>query len=200
MKTSNFNTGKTTRFFGLTLAVLLAIGLNAFTVNAQTPFKNVTGSQIKVDGTSNIHDWTMSATGFSSEGICVLNGSQLQDLTALSFALPVTNLKGKDDLLNTRAHKALKAELFNKITFKLTNATIESKQKIIKAMGNLTIGGVTKSVTLQASYTVDGDEITFKGSEVLKMSEYSIKPPTFMMGALKVADPVTVNFILKVKN
>lgn len=200
MKTSNLNTGKTTIFFGLTLAVLLALSLNAFTVNNQTPFKNVRGSLIKVKGTSNIHDWTMSATSFSSEGTYVLNGSQLQEVTALNFTLPVTNLKGKEDLLNTRAHKALKAEQFNKITFKLTSATVVPQQKIIKAMGNLTIRGVTKSVDLQAAYTVEGNEVTFKGTEVLKMSEYNIKPPVFMMGALKVADQVTINFILKVKN
>lgn len=199
MKTSNFNKGRVTRVLGRMIAIVLVISLNAFTVNEQTPFKAVGGSQIKVNGTSNIHDWTMSATSFTCDGTYVLEGNQLVDVTALSFTLPVKNLKGKEDLLNTRAHKALKAEQHNKISFKLTNATVVPQQKVIKAVGNLTIGGVTKPVALQATYTVNGDEVTFKGAEALKMSEYGLKAPTFMMGALKVADAVNIDITLKLK-
>lgn len=200
MKTSNYHTGKTKRYLGRILALVLAISLNAFTVNEQTPFKAAGGSQIKVNGTSNIHDWTMNAASFSCEGTYVQNDGQLVDVSALNFTLPVVNLKGKEDLLNTRAHKALKAEQFNKITFKLTNADVVQQQRIIKAAGNLTIGGVTKPVTLQTAYTVNGNELICKGSKSLKMSEYGLKTPTFMMGALKVADEVTIDITLKLKN
>jgi polyisoprenoid-binding protein YceI len=74
------------------------------------------------------------------------------------------------------------------------------QQKVIKATGNLTIAGVTKPVALQTTYTVNGDEVVCKGSKTLKMSEYGIKAPTFMMGALKVADEVTIDLSLKLKN
>ena len=198
MKTLNLRNTK--RYFGRIASLILVISLTAFTVNETTPFKNVGGSQLKVNGTSNIHDWTMNATGFTCEGNVVLKGGQLEDISALSFTLPVANLKGKEDLLNTRAHKALKAEQYNKITFKLTNATVVPQQKIIKAAGNLTIAGVTKPIVLQTNYAVNGDEITFKGSEAIKMSDFNIKAPSFMMGALKVADAVTIDITLKLKN
>lgn len=190
----------TKKYFGRIAGLILAISLTAFTVNETTQFKNVSGSQLKVNGTSNIHDWTMNASSFTCEGNVVLKGDQLQDISALSFTLPVANLKGKEDLLNTRAHKALKAEQFNKITFKLTNATVVPQQKVIKAAGNLTIAGVTKPIVLQTNYAVSGNEITFKGSEAIKMSDFNIKAPTFMMGALKVADAVTIDITLKLKN
>lgn len=200
MKSLNFNTGNTRRNFLRMLALVMVIGFTAFTVNDQTPFKVAGGSQIKVDGTSNIHDWTMNATSFACEGTYVLNGGQLVDVTALSFTLPVANLKGKEDLLNTRAHKALKADQHNKISFKLTKADVVAAQKVIKVAGNLTIGGVTKPVTLQTNYTVNGDELICKGSKSIKMSEFGIKAPSFMMGALKVADAVTIDLNLKLKN
>lgn len=200
MKTFNLNTSKTRRNFGRMLALILTITFSAFSVNEQTPFKVAGGSQIKVNGTSNIHDWNMSATNFACEGTYVLNGSQLVDVTALNFSLPVTNLKGKEDLLNTRAHKALKAEQHNKITFKLTKADVVAGQKMIKAAGNLTIGGVTKPVALQTTYTVNGDELIVKGSKAIKMSEFGLKAPSFMMGALKVADEVTIDINMKLKN
>lgn len=200
MKVLNENTSKTKNYLRGILALIFVTSLTAFTIYEASPFKNVTGSQIKVNGTSNIHDWVMDASSFTCEGSFVLKGGKLEDLSSLSFSLPVANLKGKENLLNTRAHKALKADQFNKITFKSTDATILPQQKTIKVNGNLTIAGTTRAVTLQANYTVNGNEITCKGTEEIKMSNFNIKAPSFMMGALKVADKVTVDFTLKLKN
>jgi len=200
MKHSNLNTSKTAKYLGGILTFLLVGGLAAFTIVETRPFKSVGGSQITVRGTSNIHDWSMSATAFNCEGSFVMKGEQLQDVSTLSFSLPVNNLKGKEDLLNTRAHKALKAEQFNKIAFTLTNATVVPQQKIITASGNLTIAGLTKVIILQTAYTVNGDEITCRGSKSVKMSDFNVKAPTFMMGALKVANEVTIDITLKLKN
>jgi hypothetical protein len=38
--------------------------------------------------------------------------------------------------------------------------------------------------------------IRFKGSKQFKMTEYGVKPPTLMLGTMKVGDPVTVSFDL----
>lgn len=200
MKRLNVNISKLKNQVRQLVTLVFIIGMGSLVAQAQTPFKNVAGSQIKVNGTSNIHDWTMSATSFSVDGTLILKGDQLQDVTALNFTLPVTNLKGKEDLLNTRAHKALKADQFNRITFKLSNATVVASQKIIKVTGNLTIAGVTKPITLQANYTVSGNEVTFKETTPVKMSDFNIKAPSFMMGALKVANEVSIEITLKVKN
>ncbi len=170
------------------------------TTSAQNTYKIGAGSQIKVIGTSNIHDWDMTAVNFAFDAKFTVEGTDVQDVSALSFVLPVKNLKGKEDLLNSRAHKALKEEQFDKISFKLTDAVIVPQQNIIKATGNLTISGVTKKVLIQTTYTVGADEnITCKGSKAIKMSEYNIKAPSFMMGALKVADEVTIDILLKLK-
>ncbi|WP_304063459.1 YceI family protein [Pedobacter glucosidilyticus] len=169
-------------------------------VSAQTAYKVSTGSQIKVIGTSNIHDWDMTAINFICDANFTVKGTDVQDVSALSFVLPVKNLKGKEDLLNSRAHKALKEEQFDKIAFKLIDATVIPQQNIIKATGNLTISGVTKKVLIQTTYTVGADEsITCRGSKTIKMSEFNIKAPSFMMGALKVADDVTIDILLKLR-
>ena len=171
------------------------------TVVAQSVYKVSPSSTIKVIGTSNIHDWEMKANTFTCEGNFELKGNQLLDLKSLSFSLPITNLKSKESLLNTRAYKALKAEEFSKITFKLTDATIVPAQKLIKSTGNLTIGGVTNVVTLNSYYTINADKsLTCKGSKDLKMTDFKIKPPVFMLGALKTADAITIDYVLNLKN
>lgn len=165
--------------------------------SAQT-YKAVAGSEIKVIGTSNIHDWTMVATSTTGEAQLTVKGGQLSDITALTFTLPVKNLKGKEDLLNSRAYKAMKADKNPNITYKLSSATVTGD--VIKSTGALTISGVTKEVTLQAKGTENADgTITVTGSRKIKMSEFGVQPPSFMLGALKVADEVTVSFTLKLR-
>lgn len=192
---------KTGKYLSIFLSLLLTLSIISFTneAKAQTSYRIMPGSKISVNGTSNIHDWTMLATSFSSEGILTLKGEQLTDLSALSFSLPVTNLKSKDDLMNTRAYKTLKSTQFSKITFKLSQANITSSQKMINATGNLTIAGKTNQITLLTNYVVNGEEITFKGSKPIKMSDYGIKSPSFMMGALKTGNEVSIDILLKLK-
>lgn len=187
--------------FSFLLAILVVFSISAFAPKADDPYKIITSSSIKVLGTSNMHDWNMVADNFTCEGNFTVKNGVLQDVTSLQFSLPVTNLKGKESLLNSRAHKALNAEKFKTITFKLTNATVNSTQKVINATGNLTISGVTKVISLKTNYVVNADQsITCRGSEALKMSSHGVKAPSFMMGALKTGDAVTIDFVLKLKN
>lgn len=184
----------------LSLIALLSISVITQKVFAQAPYKAIAGSQIKVLGTSNLHDWDMTSAYFNCEGNLTLTDGVLKDINSLSFVLPVKNLKAKEDLMNTRAYKALKESDFDKISFKLTEANVVSQQKIIKATGNLTIGGVTNKITLQTTYTVNADEsITCKGTKLIKMTDYKINPPSFMMGALKTGNEVTIDLQLKLK-
>jgi len=41
--------------------------------------------------------------------------------------------------------------------------------------------------------------IACSGSEKLKMTDYKIKPPVFMLGALKTGDVLNINFSLTFK-
>ena len=145
---SNQNLTAKKIIFSILTCGLLFFGI---TVLAQSIYKVSPNSSIKVIGTSNIHDWDMKANAFVCEGNFDFKGNQLLDVKSLSFSLPITNLKSKESLLNTRAYKALKAEQFSKITFKLTSATVVASQKLIKSTGNLTIGGVTNVVTLNSN-------------------------------------------------
>lgn len=164
---------------------------------AQT-YKIAPGSEIKVAGTSNIHDWTMQSNTVSGEAQLTLNGKDLADVKTLNFSLAVKSLKGKEDLLNTRAYKAMKADKYANITFKLNSAAVTGD--VVKGNGSLTIAGVTKEVAVQGKATENADgSVTISGSRKIKMSEYGIQPPSFMLGALKVADEVNVIYTIKLK-
>jgi len=53
-------------------------------------------------------------------------------------------------------------------------------------------------VTANCHANPDGS-IACSGSQQIKMTDYQIKPPSFMLGALKTGDALTINFSLTLK-
>ncbi|EDM35470.1 hypothetical protein PBAL39_07280 [Pedobacter sp. BAL39] len=175
----------------------IALIFVAANLSAQT-YKVAAGSEIKVLGTSNIHDWVMTATQLSGDAQLVLKGNALQDVSALNFSLAVKNLKAKENSMTGRAHKAMDADKYPNISFKLAKADVADQQ--VKANGTLTIGGTSKAVDLQGKITANADgSFLIKGSRKIKMSEYGIKPPSYMLGAMKVYDDLTIEYTLKLQ-
>lgn len=186
------------KYFQLATIVFFA-AIFGFSTAAKAQVYKTVGGSIKVLGTSNLHDWEMVAQNVPADAQFTIKGNQVQDISSFNFTLPVKSLKAKEDLMNSRAYKAMKADKFATITFKLASA--EVSQSVVKATGALTIAGTTKQVTLQGKAVENADgTVTVSGSRKIKMSEFGITPPTFMLGALKVGDEVTVEYTLKLKN
>lgn len=155
---------------------------------------------MKVSGTSSMHDWSMKTNTMTSESMMTTSGENLTALSSLRFSLKSTDLKSDKKGLDKNAYKALKAEQFNDITFTLTASKVLTKEANsfpISTEGNLTIAGTTKKVAIDVFCHVNTDvSITCIGNHGLKMSYYGMKPPVFMMGAMKTGDDLEVNFTI----
>ena len=168
-------------------------------VNAQLIYKLVTvpGVTIKVLGSSNVHDWTMTSTVMESQGDFNLAGRSLQNL---SFRLAFTSLKSEHSSMDDRTYKAVDAAKYPDISYKLTSAEVVTGDKnsyLIKTKGNLTISGVTQAISMDVTAVANSDNtITCSGSKKIQLTDYGIKPPTFMLGAMKVYNDLTIQFNL----
>jgi polyisoprenoid-binding protein YceI len=185
------------------LVAICIMGFNS-SLQAQSVYKLI-GSKdnMKLSGTSTLHDWTMNAQTFGGEaqfGFKPGNEHELSSIKALTFSLAVVNLKSGESGLDKNAYKALKSSDYQSITYKLTSATIspdKGNKFLIKTHGNLTIAGITKEVTITVYASVNADgTITCTGSEQLNMTDYGVKPPKFMLGAMKTGDTITLDFTL----
>ena len=189
------------RLATIPLAVFLMLALVAATNNAQAPYRIGGTPTMTLYGTSTLHNWTMTAHSFTANGqFTVSPANQLTAINSLSVVLPVHNLKGESGGLNDNAYDALKASTYKDISFSLTSAAITpdggSKYKIA-AHGNLTIAGTTKPITLNVTGVLNADQsLSVSGSVAFKMSEYGVKPPTFMFGAMSAGDALTLNYAL----
>lgn len=181
------------------ILLFLTTLLLAGTVSAQNKF-STKSFQLTVNGTSNMHDWTSKATNVFVSGDFGLNNTTLEKINAATVKVQTKSLKStKDsDLMDGRTHSTLKADKFPEITYvftKVVSVQQNGTETIMNINGNLTLGGVTKptDLTLRIKALANGD-LEVKGTRKIRMSNHGIKPPSFMLGAMKVGDEVTLTY------
>lgn len=187
--------------FSFTMAVAL-VGFPQLLV-AQTMYstKSENAGTVKVKGTSDLQNWTMTSKEIESQGLFFLdNKNQLKSITQLSFSLKAKSLKGGLRPMDHKAHKALKASKHPDIFFQLDSAVVslnQLNQQLIKATGSLTLKGIAHTVSLNLLAVTNPDQsLTITGSKALKLSDYLIKAPSFMGGAMQAGNDITIDFLL----
>ncbi len=186
----------------IAFTLISVVAINSI-VYSQSTYKiqDTKDVDMKLLGTSTLHKWEMEATSVSGEAQFVFKSGSKSDLASvksLSFALKVKDLKSDNKKLDKNAYKALKSDEFKDIHYKLISATVTSENKneyLLKASGKLTIAGVTKETEMDVHCVVNANgSITCTGSDKLNMTDYNVKPPTFMLGAMKTGDAITLEF------
>ncbi len=152
-------------------------------------------SKLWIEGTSTMKSFSCAASkvdvSVSSEP-----GSSPNDLVqSASLIVPVASLDCKNGTMNSHMRKALKADKNPQISWRMSSYRVTGTDVVIK--GLLSIAGTEKALELKATGNADNDgTIRIKGSTKFKMSEYGVKPPSLMLGSMKVGDPITVAFDL----
>jgi hypothetical protein len=182
----------------------ILFSLNVFnTVNAQLTYQTSGPIKIRIEGTSNIHDWEMNAEQGNSTAVFITDGKgTINGLATLSFTMPVESLKSEHTTMDKNAYKAMHSDKFNSLTFSVYSASIKpsGNNYLVYSKGKLTINGVSRDVDVLAICTVNVDKtISVNGSYKLKMTSYNVTPPSIMLGAIKTGDDITVKFNLLFK-
>ncbi|MBW2171789.1 MAG: YceI family protein [Deltaproteobacteria bacterium] len=92
----------------------------------------------------------------------------------------------------------LETEKYPEIGFSLNDLRGEQDSVLLtqrnrfKASGTLKLHGVEKEIVFYPEIFLDGDVIEFKGETVVRLTEFNIKIPRFMV--LKVKDEISIRF------
>ncbi len=186
-----------------TTVIVLAFAM-VLTLHAQTSttirLKIDSSSTLELKGTSTLHNFECKSR--------TIEGSLAVDNNAMTFAevnvtIPVKGIHSGNSSMDDNMYEALKAKDNPNITFSLISVdtraiagqgTPTQKDTV---RGNLTIAGKTLPVDLvvKVAHSKNGT-IGVEGSQDLLMTDFGIEPPSFMFGALKAGNKVTVDFNL----
>ena len=191
-------TARRTARLALCVAPLALMALTSFAqLNLQPE------SRVWFDGTSTVRAFTCSAKDVQAtvpteaDAVDALFAGQKSVQSAL-VRIPAARLDCGNKTMNEHMLKALKADANPTIEFEVASYELTKVDGALKGTltGTLTIGGQTKAVTVEALGKKNGNALRVTGTYPVRMTEYGLKPPTLMMGTLKVNELVKVNFDL----
>ncbi|HYD51678.1 MAG TPA: YceI family protein [Gemmatimonadaceae bacterium] len=195
---------RTPKFARLMALALTAPALLAMTSSAAF-MKLQPGSRLWVNGSSTVRSFECSATMIDAKvetsgpgtAVAVANGAKA--VSAVKVAIPAAKLDCKNGTMNGHMMKALKASEAPIIAFDLAGYDLAKSAAgtAVTLKGTLSIGGQTKPVTIAALAKSEGTALRVTGTHEVRMTEFGLKPPTLMMGTMKVNELVKVSFDLQ---
>lgn len=189
---------KTNRIFKIVPFILL-LAICTFG-SGQDPVLIQKESQIRISGTSNLHDWHEIAKDFSIEIGLSADEAFTPVISRVSLSCRTASIVSDNSIMTNKTHEALRVDRHPEITFssaKQSTLVVRDGEFSSTITGELSINGVRKQVTVPVQGFLTGNKLNVRGSKTLKMSEYEIKAPVALMGTLKTGDDVTVSFDLK---
>jgi polyisoprenoid-binding protein YceI len=193
--------------------VSIATGLASRAATAAAPF-GLRGT-LELDGDSTLHRFSARTTDV--RGVVYVDDealpAQAADVAALvragrvktfDLTAPVEKLTSGDKGLDKNMWKALKSDQFKVIRFRADSfevrpAGVPGASFRLAMRGALTVAGVTRPVAIDADGFGAPGAVRIAGSTSLRMSDYAVKPPTFMLGAIKTANEVVVKFDMELR-
>lgn len=188
--------------WALMFFVGLGLILNSGQVKAQNYSANASNGSVSVDGTSNVHDWTLKAENFTVR-VNIVKENNTPTLKDLSLSLVVESLKSGKSAMDKNTYKALNSSKHKNIVFKQTKL-ISVKQASagsynVVVQGNLTINGVTKAINLGFQLKeVDGG-YSLVGNHKINTPQYNVEPVSALLGTVKTGADVEIKYNLKLK-
>jgi hypothetical protein len=180
-------------------AILL---LRAMATPAQT---NYTGSNVNlvVSGTSTLHNWDMKSENGECKASFAFGGATITALSAMNFSTAAVALKSDHTTMDDNAYKALKTGKNPAISYVMTSAVVApgpGGTYTVTCQGKLSIAGATRDQELVATIKPNADNtLAVTGTRVISMKDFNMQPPTFMMGAIKTGNDITLAFNLTLK-
>jgi polyisoprenoid-binding protein YceI len=192
------------------LMATAAIGFGATAAAAQGPsavrLRLDPASEISVEGTSTMHAFHCKTNKIMA--YVDVDPGYTKDLTKI--AKPIVSVKVNvlvktlncgNGTMDKNLYSTLNADKTPMITYTLSGYDILnglSASFAANTKGTLKISGTEKPVDIKvsASRLAEG-KVTAEGEETLLMTDFGIKPPSFMLGTLKVGNEIKVRFNLK---
>jgi hypothetical protein len=170
-------------------------------------------SQVRINGTSNLHDWEIAGTVIQGyvdvNETCRLN-PRVQELPGLGPAMasvrtraviPVRSLKSGHSGMDHNTYAALKADQYPRIVYNLEQVSLQTPPRAghqtatFDTVGRLTVAGVTRTVPMPVTVeAVTDEQVGVSGELTIKMTDFGVRPPTALFGMIRSGDQITIRF------
>ena len=167
---------------------------------AQNEYHLSGGYNVTIHGTMSIHDWVETIGEVTGDMVARPHAGGGTDLTSIRIVMSVRSIRSDmGTTMDNKTYKALKADADPQIIFLLdapvTVLPFRRGSKPVPLAGHLTLAGVTRPVALLVDeFDVTSDSMRFEGKQMIKMTDFGVKPPSALFGTLKAGPDITIYF------
>ncbi|NNE36510.1 MAG: YceI family protein [Rhodothermales bacterium] len=149
-------------------------------------------STMQISGGSSMHDWACDA---AVTGTVDRQSDEPGVLPiAVAIRVDVEEIECGKRIMNKKLRKAFQSGRHPSVEFVMDDVSWSSDD-VMTAEGTVTAAGVVRSVSVDVTEILDErGNLSYTGSVDMLMTDFGIKPPTAMLGAMKTHDEVTVSF------
>ncbi len=158
------------------------------------------GYSVTIDGTSNLRKWQEKVGAVAGDIAAAVNEDGTVDLVSIRIRMEVLSIKSDmGRVMDNKTYESLKAAAYPEILFKmnapLTLTQVRDCPTEIPVKGDLMLAGVSKPVImLVKTFEISQGVLQFEGSQIIKMSDYGVKPPTALFGTMRAGPDITIRF------
>ena len=191
----------------LTISALIAAATTATAQSASAiRLRLDPGSELTIEGTSSGHDFTCKTTRINA--YVDVDPGYTRDLTKIArpivsvkVNIPVRTLTCGKSAMDNNMYKTLNADKNPLIQYTLSGYDLFNGSATgfaANTKGTLTIAGKERPLDMKiTAERVANSKTNAKGESNLLMSDFGIAPPSFLFGAMKVANGIKVKFNLR---
>lgn len=191
--------------------ILLTLGLLSVALTAGAASVTLTpspSSRVRLEGDSTLHPFWSQTSSFTAVLTVDADAATADSVAAAVAAgkpaamivtIPVANLKSEHSGLDKNLRSALSADKHPDIVYTLERYDSSSFKgaRLLNVKGALAIAGAAHPAVLKATATVSGSLFIVEGEQTLLMTDYGVKPPTIMLGAVKTSNKIVVKYRLE---
>ena len=190
---------------GLSYLFIIFLGFGFQTNNSNaTKWVITTGCSLKVDGSTNVNNFSCAITNYSKPDTIVVTRITNQPVKLNgNINLDVQNFDCHNPMMTADLRKTLKVKEYPKLIIRLISINKypePGKQDVTKGIVMIELAGVSKR--FEVDYKIlptERTSINLVGSRNVNFSDFNITPPRKLVGMIRTNNELSVVFNLRMK-
>ena len=184
---------------------IILCGFNFRNNSDTTRWVITNGCSLRVDGSTNINDFTCDISNYSNpDTILVIRSGPLPVQLHGNIQLDVQTFNCHNGVMTADLRKTLKVKEFPRLTIRFISISKYPEagpmQQIAKGMVTIELAGVSNKFDVDYKIiSSDGINIKMEGSRKINFSDFNLIPPRKLGGMIKTNNELSVVFNLNMK-
>jgi hypothetical protein len=182
------------RKVGLLLCIVVGLSSLCLSQTKSWIASSNCNNYLYINGESNINQFSFRYDMVTLQG---KSNSITKDSDNYEISIPIKDFEASNPLMYNDFLVLMKESAYPRIKVSFSKKQIQNALEDNTVTGSdicISIAGITRIYKFQCAVAKCSDNLYLSGEEMIKLSDFHLKPPAKLLGLVKVNDEINVNF------